>query len=251
VLNPLDLTGRRFLVTGASAGIGAETAILLSRLGGRVLAVGRDQARLEQTMAKLEGEGHAMEARDLSQTDDLPVWIKAKAAEGGPFDGVVHSAGIVLNRPLRILKTKDLDTINAINVSAALMLAKGLRLKGVAAERSSLVLISSVAALKGQPSLVAYAASKGALISITRTLAVELARDNIRVNCICPGLVKTEMASNLENILTPDVYTEIEKAYPLGVGTTADVAHAIAFLLADTARWITGGILVLDGGYSS
>jgi NAD(P)-dependent dehydrogenase (short-subunit alcohol dehydrogenase family) len=247
----MDLTGRRFLITGASAGIGREAAIFLSRLGGRVLAVARDRIRLEETMAALEGDGHTLDIRDLSRTDELPSWIKLKATEGGPFDGIVHSAGIVLNRPLRILKSQDLDLINAINVNAALMLAKGLRQKGVATRRASIVLISSVAALKAQPSLVAYAATKGALISITRTLAVELARDGIRVNCICPGLVRTEMASSLENILTPEAYAEIESAYPLGVGTTSDVANAIGFLLADTARWITGGVLVLDGGYSA
>jgi NAD(P)-dependent dehydrogenase (short-subunit alcohol dehydrogenase family) len=250
MLNLFDLSGRRYLVTGASSGIGRETAILLSQLGARVLAVGRDQERLERTLADLEGDGHAFESRDLAAAEDLPVWMKAKAADGGPFHGVVHSAGIVLQRPLRILKTTDIDQINSINVTAALMLAKGLRQKGVAAARSSLVLISSLAALKAQPSLVAYAASKGALISITRTLAVELARDGINVNCLCPGLVQTNMAHGLESIVTPERCEEIIKSYPLGLGTALDVAHAIVFLLADTARWITGATLVLDGGYS-
>jgi NAD(P)-dependent dehydrogenase (short-subunit alcohol dehydrogenase family) len=117
------------------------------------------------------------------------------------------------------------------------------------AETASVVFISSVAALKGQPSLIAYAASKGALISVTRTLAAELAREQIRVNCICPGLVETDMAAQTRALLPASNFDEIQRSYPLDFGRPEDVAHTAAFLLSDASRWTTGTVQVLDGGY--
>jgi NAD(P)-dependent dehydrogenase (short-subunit alcohol dehydrogenase family) len=105
--------------------------------------------------------------------------------------------------------------------------------------------------LAGAPATVAYAASKGALNALTRSMAVELAREKIRVNTVAPGHVATEMSDRLREFLTPEKYAMIEAAHPLGLGTATDVAYAVAFLLADTGRWITGSTLVVDGGYTA
>jgi len=102
--------------------------------------------------------------------------------------------------------------------------------------------------LVGQPAVTAYAASKGALIALAKSLAMEWAGDGIRVNCVAPGHVKTEMAAALQSMLTTEQFAAIEAMHPLGVGTARDVAHAIAFLLADSGRWITGTTLIVDGG---
>lgn len=251
MLNPMDMTGRTVLVTGASSGIGRETALLLSRLGARVIATGRDRARLTETMEALEGSGHRDVIIDLTDIEAIPNWIKGLAAECGPLHGLVHSAGIVYNRPLKITTRKEIDATFGINVDAAIMLAKGFRQRGCAAPGSSIVYLSSVAALHGIPALGIYSASKGALVSMTRTLAVELAREKLRVNCICGGLVKTPMADGLPSVVSPEQYDALMREIPLGLGSPLDIAHSIAFLLADTGRWITGAALVVDGGYTA
>ena len=250
-MNPLDLSGKRILVTGASNGIGQAAAIYLSRLGARIIAVGRNPERLEKTRASLEGEGHIVTEFDLAAVEQIPAWMRTIVAASGPLDGLLHSAGIVLNRPLRVLTPQNLEAMQRINVDAAVMLTKGFRQKGVCTpEGSSIVYLASIAAIKAKPALAGYAATKGALIALTRTLALELAPERIRVNCLCPGLVRTGMLDELESLLSEEQAQKLAAEYPLGFGTPDDVACAAAFLLAPSARWITGTALVLDGGYS-
>lgn len=250
-MNPFDLSGRRFLVTGASSGIGRATAVLISQLGGKLVAVGRDESKLAALRDELQGDAHVIATRDLSSVVDLPMWLHELGQSHGVLHGMVHSAGVNVPQPLRALTTQDYLAMNAINVDAGVMLAKGFCHKSVSARPASIVFISSVAALRGQPSLAAYASGKGALIALTKTLAMELARENIRVNCVCPGFVEGPMADSARRILPPDAYRKLQGAYPLGFGTPLDVAYSIAFLLADTSRWITGTSLVVDGGYSA
>jgi NAD(P)-dependent dehydrogenase (short-subunit alcohol dehydrogenase family) len=252
MINPLDLTGKTVLVTGASRGIGRATAVFLSQLGARIVAVARDETLLAETISQMEGNGHLARSFDLNQVEVLPAWIKSVAAETGPLYGLVHSAGIVMNRPLKGLTHQNLLDIQRVNVDAAIMLSKGFRQKDVyEAAGSSVVYLSSVAAYKSKPALAAYAATKGALISLAKTLALELAGQKIRVNCVCPGLVRTAMMDELEEILLPEQLEKLYAEYPLGLGQPEDVAYAIACLLAPAARWITGSALVLDGGYTA
>lgn len=252
MINPLELTGKTILVTGASSGIGQATAIYLSRLGGKIVAVGRDQQRLQDTISRMEGGCHTVISFDLNDVDQIPGWMKQVAAVEGPLYGLVHSAGIVLNRPLKVLSYKNLTDMQRINVDAAIMLTKGFRQNGVCEKSgSSIVYLSSIAAFKGKPALAGYSATKGALVSLARTLAVELAGENIRVNCLCPGLIETKMTAALDGILPPENLAKLRAEYPLGVGSPEDAAYAVAFLLSPMASWITGTALVLDGGYSS
>ena len=252
MINPLDLTGKTILVTGASSGIGRATAIYLSRLGGKIVAVGRDQQRLQDTISQMEGGGHTAIPFDLNDVEQIPGWMKKIVAAAGPLYGLVHSAGIVLYRPLNVLSYKNLVDMQRINVDAAIMLTKGFRQSGVCEKTgASVVFISSVAALKGEPSLAGYSSTKGALVSVARALAVELASQKIRVNCICPGLVQTRMAENVRETLPADNMGELQKKHPLGLGAPEDVAYAAAWLLSPSARWITGTNVVLDGGYTA
>ena len=252
MINPMDLQGRRILVTGASSGIGRETAILLSRLGARLILVGRDKERLAQTESRLEGQGHCAQAFDLTEVAAIPNWMRVLTAGGEVLHGLVHSAGVDATRPLNVLSPEVLSRTLRINLEAAVGLLRGFRQKGVHCKNgSSVVLLASVMALVGQPGVAAYSATKGALVALARSVALELAGDHIRVNCVAPGHVKTEMAETLRQKLSSEQFAALEARHPLGIGTALDVAYSIAFLLADTGRWITGTTLVVDGGYTA
>ncbi len=247
----MELIDRTILVTGASSGIGRETAILLSQLGAHLILVGRNSEQLEKTHELLEGTAHQVYAFDLSNVDEIPRWMKEITSASGPLHGLVHSAGVQFTRPLRIVSSEGIEEIMRINVTAALLLAKAFRQKGVSVDSGSIVYLSSVMGLVGQSGQSAYSASKGALVTLTKSLALELSRENIRVNCVAPAMVRTEMSEKMLELLTPEQAIHIEAMHPLGLGRPRDVANAIAFLLADTARWITGTTLVVDGGYTA
>ena len=251
MFNPMDLSGKRVLITGSSSGIGRATAIYLSRLGAHLVLAGRNQVRLEETFNALQGGGHKISAFDLTQIDAIPLWLKELAKSGGTFSGVVHSAGIQVTMPIRSMTRNSFDEIMNVNVGSAFGLAKGFRQKNVNADGGSIVFLSSIMGVVGQPAVSAYCASKGALVSFGKSLALELAREGIRVNCVLPGHVRTEMAEKLEQTLTGIQFEAIKAAHPLGLGTPDDVAAAVAFLLADTSRWITGSSLIVDGGYTA
>jgi len=248
---PFDLTGQAILVTGASSGIGRATAIVLSRLGARLWLVGRNVDRLEATRQALTVAEHICVPFDLNVFEEIPIWLQNLAAKHGRLDGLVNCAGVHNLTPLKTMGTSQVESLWRINVSAGLWLLKGFRHRTVNNAGGSVVLVSSVAGLVGQAAISAYAASKGAIIAMTKSAALELVHDNIRVNCLAPGFVQTEMTIGLSAILTRDNLELIQQAHPLGLGQPEDVAHAAAFLLSSAARWITGSVLVVDGGYTA
>lgn len=248
--NPMALDGRTVLVTGASSGLGRAISVLISQLGGRVILVARNTERLAETLALMDEGEHRLEPFDLQDLDAIPAWMKKVSSEAGTLDGLVHSAGLHATLPLRVLKPSRLDEMMKINVSAAMSLTKGFRQRGVRAERGSVVYLSSVSALAGSPGNAGYSATKGALVSMCRSLAMELAPEQIRVNCLAPGWVPTELAAKAEEKLETSQLQAISDMHPLGLGRPEDVANAAAFLLGDSGRWITGQTLVVDGGYT-
>lgn len=250
MLDPTALLDRTILVTGASSGLGRASAVMLSRLGARLVLVGRNEDRLIRTADQLAGSGHLVRPFDLSAADEIPGWMKSLAAQHGNVRGVVHSAGVHLARPLQMLKPDAVEELFRVNVTAGMMLAKGLRQRGVCETPASIVFLSSVMGRVGQPGVSAYCASKGAVEALTRSLALELAPQGIRVNSVAPGQVETEMADRQQQSLTAEQFERIRAMHPLGLGRPEDVAHAVAFLVADTSRWITGSTLAVDGGYT-
>lgn len=251
LMNPFIMLNRTVLVTGASSGIGRETSLYLSKLGTRVVLVARNRSRLEEVAAGLQGTGHVIEAFDLSGVDEMPSWMKDIASRHGPLDGIVHCAGRRTTRPINFWNSSQSDVDIRINVSSCFALAKSFRQKGVHADRASIVFLASVLGLAGGSGTAVYSATKGAVIALTRSLAVELAREGIRVNCVAPGLVRTSMMEDIQKNTPASQFEEIVRMHPLGVGEPVDVAAAIAFLLSQTGRWITGSVLVVDGGYTA
>ena len=248
MMNPMDLKNKCCLVTGASSGLGREISILISKLGGKLVLVGRNEEQLNHTKNLLEGNGHFVEPFDLNEVDEIPKLIKHVVKKTGPLKGLVHSAGVTSTLALNFMNQKRIHQIMNINFNAAVGLAKAFRQKRVAEDNGSIVFISSVTGLIGVPGLSVYSASKGALISLCRALAVEFAASGVRVNCIAPGHIMTEMGQDAARALPSKQLEALKNSHPLGFGSPDDVANAVAFLLADTGKWITGTTLVVDGG---
>lgn len=247
----LGLADKKLLVTGASSGIGRATAIEASHHGAKVALLGRRAEALQATHDALTGAGHLIDNFDLTDLDGIPDHVADIADELGGLDGIVHAAGVHSAHPLRIVDAALVDQVLRANVSTAFMLAKGFRTKSVNKQSPSLVFVSSVVATVGQPGVSVYSASKGALTALTRSLAIELAREGIRVNAVEPGIVMTEMTETIRAKVGQSGFAAIEAAHPLGFGQPIDVARAILFLVSDASSWITGTSLVVDGGYTA
>jgi NAD(P)-dependent dehydrogenase (short-subunit alcohol dehydrogenase family) len=246
------MEAKTVLVTGASSGIGRSTAILLSQLGAKVVLVARNQDRLQETLRAMAGTGHHQAPFDLERVEEILPWLNHLVETTGPLDGLVCAAGISSLQPLRTMDIAHFDKVMKINCHSPVALTAAFCRKRMHQPEASVVLVASVAGLVGLPASAAYSASKGALIAFTRSAAVELAPTKVRVNCVAPGFVKTPMFDAAMQDLSPEKLEALVRAtQPLGLGTPLDVAHAIAFLLAGTGRWITGSVLAVDGGYTA
>jgi len=249
--NPMDLTGRRFVVTGAASGIGRATCYLLSKLGANLVMIDVNENGLKETKAKCKITDEIIEF-DLLNTSAIKDLILNINTAITPINGMVHLAGISYISPIKaIVEKKYLDVLR-INTFAGFEIAKALvNRKMFQGQQMSIVFISSVYALVGSAANAGYAMSKSALHGLTKSLAVELAPKKVRVNCIAPGFVKTNMMND-NSILFNDNYNEvINNLHLLGLGEPEDIANACAFLLSDAGKWITGSIISVDGGFTA
>jgi NAD(P)-dependent dehydrogenase (short-subunit alcohol dehydrogenase family) len=247
------MKNKKILIIGASSGIGRATAIYLAQKGANLVLISRNEGKLQKLISECEGNNHHFAAIDVLDLEKLETFINKHSIESGiPFDGFVYSAGVEGTVPLKFLKKEALENILNVNVTPAVVVSKILLKKGVfTKEGGSFVFISSVMGSLGQPAKIAYCMSKGALVSAMKAMALELAEKRIRVNCISPGMVVTEMSSKILDSISDDSKKEIEKMHPLGIGNVQDIANGIEFLLSDKSKWITGIDLLIDGGYSA
>lgn len=216
-----------------------------------MVLLARRENVLNEVLLELEGKGHLVVPYDLTELEGIPDLLKRVAQTTGPFDALVHAAGMHSTMPLRSVTSDHVAEIFARNVSSAFMIAKGFRNKQVRSGQSSIVLLSSAVGLVGQAGVSSYSATKGAIASLTRSLALELARESIRVNCVSPGIVLTELTAGIRRDVGEAAFAEIEAAHPIGVGEAIDVANAILYLCSPASRWVTGSNLVIDGGYTA
>lgn len=241
--NPYSLEGKTILVTGASSGIGRATAIECAKLCAHVVLTGRNEERLQQTYAQLDGTGHQWIAADLSAQEGIEALIEQVPT----IDGLVNNAGISNTKPIGFIKPSDLEQTFATNAFAPILLTKALLKKKKLNNGTSIVFVSSAASINPDLANSVYSATKAAISSFSRSCAKELAAKQIRSNSVHPGMVETELVKNLvfsEEEMETDKARYLLKRY----GKPEEVAWAIIYLLSDASAWVTGTQLVIDGG---
>lgn len=247
-----SLSNKTILITGASSGIGRSCAVQCSKMGASLLLMGRNVDELNRTVSELQpGTKVEMIVADFSKMVDLELVIAEKILTIGKIAGFIHCAGVEKTLPLKKQSSEVFQSIFDINVFAGFELAKIISLKKYKAEKASFVFIASVAGMVGESGKTIYSASKGAVISGARSMSMELARSDIRVNSISPAMVKTPILEKMFDGIGEEATQNIIKKHPLGIGEPEDVANACVFLLSDAAKWITGTNLVVDGGYTA
>lgn len=244
--NPFSVEGKTILVTGASSGIGAETAVELSKFGANVIITGRNLERLQITYNRLissSDQKHSFIQADLTSEADLLRLVD----EVDMLDGLVNNAGVNRIKPVAFVKPDDLDFIFQNNTFVAVNLIRLLVKKKKLKNNSSLVFTSSVSAFFNAPGRALYASSKAALTSLMRSFAIELAYKGIRANAVHPGMVETNFIHQNKVEENPEKSLE---DYPLKrFGKPEEIAWAIIYLLSDAASWVTGTSLTIDGGF--
>lgn len=242
--NPFTLTGKTILVTGASSGIGRATAIVCSKMGAKVIVTARNVERLAETLQLLDGNGHTVIPADLCSSEQ----IDNLAIEAPELDGIVHCAGVGDRTLLKMAREKDIKRVMKANFEGPVLLQRALLKKKKVKSLSSIVFIASRAPFAPTSGNGLYAASKGAIIAYAKVLGLELANQMIRVNCICPAMVWTELIQR-DAELTGANYHEAEKSYPLKrYGKPEDVANLVVYLLSDASSWMTGSCIDITGG---
>ena len=249
--NYMDLTGKTALVTGASSGIGAATAAVLADLGARV-AIGyhtnqKGAGEVRDGIIAAGGKAIALKA-DMRRASEVRPLVERAAAELGPLDILVNNAGSLVKRyPMRELTEEGWDEIMDLNVKSAVLCTQAVAPSMVERKSGAIVNVVSIAAHNGGgPGAGPYAASKAALIAMTKSQAKELAPHGIRVNAISPGVIATPFH---EVFSTPEMIANFVKGIPLGrVGQSIECATVIAFLVSDAASYMAGETVEVNGG---
>jgi 3-oxoacyl-[acyl-carrier protein] reductase len=243
------MTGKVAVVTGASRGIGRAIAVDLARAGADLALFGRDTLALGETkvacLAAREGARVTMHVADVSDEEAVSAAIAAVLAESGRVDVAVANAGQAKDGLILRFKSADLDRLIDVNLKSAFYLSAAVAKPMMKQRSGSIVFVSSIVGLAGNPGQSAYAATKAGLLGLAKSLAKELGSRNIRVNAVAPGLIETAMTSEMPGAAREHYLNTIA----LGrAGTPEDVAPVVTFLASDAARYVTGQTLVVDGG---
>ena len=240
-MSRFDLSKKIIMVTGASSGIGRGVAVSLAKEGATLVLIGRNEKKLEETLNQLFGSEHLIIVADLTNSQDL-MRISSDAAS---LDGLVHCAGIIKRSPLKFMSKESFLNLLDVNVISGSELLRYLIKQRKIKRCASVVFISSVGSDYSSLGNTMYMSTKGAVNSMIKGLAFELARKQIRVNGIQPGLVITNLTKQINS-------KELEiqlRNYPLGrFGKPEDIGAACIYLLSNASEWMTGSLIKLDGG---
>lgn len=241
--NPFSLEGKTILVTGASSGIGRGIAVTCSKMGATVILNGRNQMKLGETLTQMEGGSHKFIAADLTSNESMSRLV----AELPALDGVVHCAGIGQRVLCKMASEQDVDTVMEANFKGPVLLQAELLKQKKIKKGASIVFIASIAIWSPSIGNAFYSASKGAIVSYANCLALELAPRNIRVNCISPAMIWTDLI--LQEGIEEEQLKADEQKYPLKrYGTPEDVANLAVYILSDASGWMTGSNVKISGG---
>ncbi len=249
----MGLSGKVALVTGAGRGIGRACALRLAAEGAKVVAAGRQAAPLLQTVQQVTargGEGKAIPA-DVSSSDDVARLLGELEQSFGRLDIVVNNAGTHLVADVERTSEQDWDRLLDVNLKGTYLVCRGAIPLVRRSGGGSIINIGSILSIVGMKDRAAYCASKGGVLLLSKAMALDLAPDKIRVNCVCPGAVLTEM---MEGILgrAPDPIAALQSRLtqiPLGrMASPEEVAALVGYLASDEAAWLTGAAIPLDGG---
>lgn len=241
--NPFSLTGKQILVTGASSGIGRGIALACAKMGATVIVTGRNLERLNETLAMLPIGEHKAIAADLTKAEDIERLVN----ELPKLDGFVQCAGVGSRVACKMMTQADIDHIMKPNLEAPILLQAVILAKKKINKAASIVYIASRAANAPTVGNAIYSASKGAIISYAKCLALELAPRQIRVNCICPAMVWTDLI--IQDGYTKEEMEEAQLKYPLKrYGQPEDIANLAIYMLSDASAWMTGSAVDITGG---
>jgi 3-oxoacyl-[acyl-carrier protein] reductase len=240
----IDLTGRTALVTGSTRGIGRSIAETLAGAGARVAVVGRDQARAAGVAASIGGSAQGFSV-DVGDSASVVGLVEGVEAAFGQIDILVNNAGLTRDNLLFRIKDDDWDTVLDANLKGAFVAIRAAA-RGMMKRRwGRIINIASIVGITGNKGQANYSASKAGLIGLTKSVAKELGSRNILVNAVAPGFIETDMTA----AMTPEARAALAGQIPLDrLGTPQDIAGTVAFLASDYAAYITGQVLVVDGG---
>ena len=245
----MRLAGKRAIVTGGGSGIGKAIASAFAREGAHVVICGRDARKLELAAAEIGPQCLAV-AADISHADDTNRLVEQAVQEFKRLDILVNNAGVLLAGTAESLTSEQWEQTFNTNVRAVWQLSRAVLPHMRKAGSGAIINVASVLSSLGARNRVAYAASKGAVLALSRAMALDHAEENIRINCICPGIVETEMVAAFN--LDEKARQQRISAHPMGrFGQPGDIAGLAVFLASDEASWITGAAFTADGGYSA
>ena len=251
--NPFSLEEKVIVISGAASGIARQCAINCSKMGARLILLDLNEEGLMETMGLVERpKEHFWAIVNLLEYEKVSASIKEAVARLGRISGLLNCAGISTTNLFKLTKPEELDKFFHVNVYTGYFLAQEVcKMGNLSEEGGSIVFFSSVAGSFGEVGKSTYGMTKAALLNLSKHLACELARKNVRVNSISPGAICTPINMNLPHMKDPEKRAALEAQHLLGLGETTDIANACIYLLSDASRWVTGTNLFVDGGFSA
>ena len=247
--NPFDLTGKTALITGGGRGLGFAIAEAMVQNGAEVIITGRNENLLQQACKTL-GNKCTYHVFDLNNIESIPAFVTTIERIHGKVDILINNAGINYKKEIPYVSDEEYNQVIKTNQTAVFVLSREFSKKMIERKSGCIIMISSMASQYGIPKVIAYSASKAAVEGMTRAMAVELSPLGIRVNCIAPGFIETDMSAKALNN-DPERKQKALSRTPMGkLGKPSDIGNAAVYLCSEAASYVTGIVLPVDGGNS-